>query len=583
MSLNKVVEIHTPRAFVTKELREISRDFTRPEEMIREAISNSLDAQASQIYITAYTDSTYGEEDLIVEIQDDGVGMNLEDLKSFFDLGKSTKRRSMETIGEKGHGTKIFYNSSEVTVYTKYLESGEILKASLKDPFRQLNIAVNNGRDDPPKIEIEVLEIAGNYLDTVSSGTFITIRGYDRNNTSTFGHEFLRDYILWFTAWGSIRGKIPGLSIPNCKLFLKGLSRDTSEEIPFGHHFPEVCYDFTELRKKDNRRPENFYVRSWVKTSPVIDYPQHKIDIVFYVEGDSIKRYENEMLKWRGRQRQGRYNGNDQYTVSDRYGIYLCKDNIPIQRKNESFAEKSEWTKWHAFINCQSFELTANRATVDNTPKKLLKSIIETARQIIDNEILDTAEYEDFAERVKLEAGRRKAEKEKNSVKRRITKGKDKFHYVISKSNKKLEFIEPGSEQGVIWLLAQLLAIWPDTFHWKMLDVNSHFGYDILVEQPHYLTNSTDHRFVECKFRLIDGEDFNHSLVFLHQIICWESPLQNGDTIEDIQKKSFTFQSYPPSDETPYRRYFLDYGKANKVEVIILNKFLEDCFNLKKI
>jgi hypothetical protein len=578
-----LIENYTPKVFVAKELREISRDFTRPEEMIREAISNCMDAQASEIRISAYTDMTYGEEELIVEIQDDGVGMNIEDLKSFFDLGKSNKRGNKETIGEKGHGTKIFYNSSEVIIYTKYIEDGKILKAILKDPFRQLNIAINRGIDEPPKISIEEIEKSHTYLDNVASGTFITVRGYDRNNTSTFGHEFLKDYILWFTAWGSIKNKIPNSWIPDCKLFLKGVNREEFEQIPFGHSFPEECFDFNELRKIDSRRPENYYVRSWIKSAPVIDYPQHKVEVVFYVEGDGAKRLHNQMLKWPGRPKPGRYRGEDQYTVSDRYGIYLCKDYIPIQRKNEEFAERSEWTKWHAFVNCQAFELTANRATVDNTPKKLLKCIIDTAKRIIEDEIINTDEYQEFAERVKIEAGRRKAENEKKSVKRRIIKSKKQTKYQITKDGKSLEFIEPSSEQGVIWLLAQILALWPDTFNWKMLDVNSHFGYDLLIEQPHYLTNTTDHRFVECKYFLRDSEDFNHSLSFVHQIICWDTPLSDGDKIEDIQKHSYTFQSYPPNEEVPYRRFFLDDGKPYKVEVIVLRTFLEDCFNLKKL
>ncbi|PFU64050.1 hypothetical protein COK90_08835 [Priestia megaterium] len=583
MTVQKIIATHTPEVFVAKELREISRDFTRPEEMVREAISNSLDAQASQIHIYAYTDMTYGDEELIVEIKDDGIGMNINDLKAFFDLGRSNKRSNKETIGEKGHGTKIFYNSSEVTVYTKYLEDEKILKATLNDPFRQLNIAVNRDIDQPPTIQIEELDKANNYLDDVTSGTFIIIRGYDRNNTVTFRHEFLKDYIIWFTAWGSVKTKIFSTKIPNCKLYLKGITRDIYEPISFGHSFPTECYNFTELKKKDVRRPENHYVRSWYKSSAVNNYPQHKIEVVFYVEGDSAKRFNNEMLKWPGRKRQDRYNGPDQYTVSDRYGIYLCKDYIPIQRKNEEFAERSEWTKWHAFVNCQAFELTANRATVDNTAKNLLKCIIETAKQLIDDEIINTDEYQEFADRVKIEMGRRKAENEKKSVTRRINKSKDRFKYQISKNDKSLEFIEPSSEQGVIWLIAQIIAIWPDTFKWKMVDVNSHFGYDMLIEQPHYLTNNTDHRFVECKYCLTDGEDFNHSLSFLHQIICWETRLQDGVEIEDIQKKAFEFKSYPADTETPYRRFYLDDGRPNKIQVIVLSKLLEDCFSLKKL
>ncbi|WP_336774141.1 ATP-binding protein [Paenibacillus sp. MMO-58] len=571
---------YTPQVFVSKELREISRDFTRPEEMIREAISNSLDAKASQIHIYAYTDMTYGEEELVVEIKDDGTGMTLDDLKLFFDLGRSNKRGNKEAIGEKGHGTKIFYNSSEVIVFTKYLENGEIYKATLKDPFRQLNIAVNRGVDEPPEITIEQLDKADNYLDDLHSGTFIIVRGYDRNNTATFGQEFLTDYIRWFTAWGSIKNQIPKSSIPDCKLFLKGVNKDTYDQIPYGHSFPNECYDFSELRLIDDRRPENHYVRKWVKSAPVIDYPQHKVDVVFYIEGDGAKRIHNEMLKWPGRPKPGRYNGRDQYTVSDRYGIYLCKDFIPIQRKNEEFAEKSEWTKWHAFVNCQAFELTANRATIENTQKKLLNKIIETAQQILLEEILSTDEYFEFAEKAKLEAGRRKAELEKISVKRRVSKARSQLFYNVQRDGKSLQFSEPTSEQAVIWLLAQLLTVWPNIFTWRAIDVNSHFGYDLLIEQPHYLTNNIEHRFVECKYRLTDGEDFNHSLTYLHQIICWETPLNDGDKVSDIQHKVYTFQSNAPNEDSPYRRYYLDDGRPYKVEVIVLKRFLEDCYYL---
>ncbi|WP_252606698.1 ATP-binding protein [Bacillus paralicheniformis] len=582
MNTQEILEAHIPKVFVAKELREISRDFTRPEEMIREAIANSLDAKASKIRIHSSIDTTYGDEDLIVEIEDDGVGMNLEELKGFFDLGRSSKRNDVDKIGEKGHGTKIFYNSKEVIVYTKFLEDGNILKATLRDPFAQLNASINRGIDEPPSILIEKLEHANNYLDEVISGTYIIVKGYDKNNTATFKHEYLKDYIQWFTAWGSIKAKLKDDFLPDCELLLKGFGKEEFEPIPYGHSFPKECYNFTELRKIDDRRPENHYVRSWKETATVIDYPQHKIEVLFYVEGDSAKRNHNEMLKWPGRPKPGRYHGEDQYTVSDRYGIYLYKDYIPVQRKNERFAERSEWTKWHAFINCQGFELTANRATVDNTNKKLLESILITAEKII-QKIIDTDEYQDFADRVRAEIGRRKAENERKSVTRRIKKSKGKTTYQISKNGKELNFIEPGSEQGVIWLTAQILALWPDTFRWELADLNSHFGYDMLIKEIHSLTNTTDHRFVEFKFQLRDEEDFNHSLSFLHQIICWDCKLSDDAEITDIQKKTFKFKSYQADNDLPYRRFYLDDGRPYKIEIIILEKFLEDKFNLKKL
>jgi hypothetical protein len=49
---------------------------------------------------------------LLTEIEDDGKGMNEEGLTSFFDLGNSLGRNDPEKIGEKGHGTKVYFNSA---------------------------------------------------------------------------------------------------------------------------------------------------------------------------------------------------------------------------------------------------------------------------------------------------------------------------------------------------------------------------------------------------------------------------------------------------------------------------------------
>lgn len=575
-----MAQSYTPKVFVAKELREISRDFTRPEEMVREAIANSLDAGASTIRIFAdVIETEYGEEQLVVKIEDDGVGMNLEELQSFFDLGRSSKRSNKEKIGEKGHGTKIYYNSSQVIVTTKYLVDGTVNKAILDDPLKKLNRAVKLGIDEPPTIEIEELGSANNYLDSAPSGTSIVIIGYDGNVQSTFSHRFLKDYIIWFTAWASLKPKLD-ISTPQCELYLKGIDAEEPEPIPYGHSFPDEVTDFNALKRIDSRRPENHFVKTWIKKNqPIIDNPIKTIDIVFSLEGDGAKRRHNEMLKWPGRPNNDRYRGDDQYTVSDRYGLYLCKDYIPVQRRNEDFAERSEWTKWHAFVNCQSFDLTANRATVDNTSKKLMQKIIETAQNVIVNDIIGTEDYLKFAERVKIEAGRRKAELERKKALRRIKSAKEKLKFTINKYGKSLEFLEPRTEQGVIWLLGQIMAIWPDTFDFKVIDLDSHFGFDLLVEQPHFITASPDHRFIECKYK-VGIEEFNHSYDFLHKIVCWETALADGEELEDVQHKNAVFQFYPKNDHTPFRRHYLDCGTQTKIEVIVLKRLLEDCFNL---
>jgi sensor histidine kinase regulating citrate/malate metabolism len=114
-----------PRVEPSAEFLEISNDFTDPKEIIREAISNAFDADATEIAISVRIDKTTGEDELVVQISDNGHGMTEESLEAFFGLGLSTRREKDEyghkrsiAIGEKGHGTKIYFNSRCVKVST---------------------------------------------------------------------------------------------------------------------------------------------------------------------------------------------------------------------------------------------------------------------------------------------------------------------------------------------------------------------------------------------------------------------------------------------------------------------------------
>ena len=74
------------------------------------------------------------------------------------------------------------------------------------------------------------------------------------------------------------------------------------------------------------------------------------------------------MIRYVGKQRE-----HGDYTITERYGLWATKDYIPITRVNDWFMRgRSEWTRFHAFVNCQDFALTANRADINNTEADLL-------------------------------------------------------------------------------------------------------------------------------------------------------------------------------------------------------------------
>ena len=117
----------TPTVNQAKEFMEIASDFGQPLELLREAISNAFDAKATRIRLLFFTELIKGVHVLKIVIEDNGTGMDRENLQAFFDLGNSPRHKEKTAaaegtanwpIGEKGHGTKVYFNSSKIAVFT---------------------------------------------------------------------------------------------------------------------------------------------------------------------------------------------------------------------------------------------------------------------------------------------------------------------------------------------------------------------------------------------------------------------------------------------------------------------------------
>lgn len=559
-----------PEVNEASEFLEISSDFSDPKEIIREAISNGFDAKATEIHISAVIDKSVGEDELVITISDNGEGMGEEELKYFFGLGFTNRKKLdklgkkiTEAIGEKGHGTKIYFNSRRIEVET--IKDAKLINAFLAKPKKNLR------QGKLPEVEYKV--------DPTESphGTKVIIRGYNDNNQEEFSHEELKDYIYWFTRFGSFEKEIDIKKYEDVVIHLSGLGweEEEGELLKFGHPFPAVKTSIQKLKSFDKVSPLDFYVAGWLfPKESLIDIPGGHINFIFYIEGDKVKRKYNKMIheprtSWRP----------GQYNVDSRYGLWLCKDYISIERRNSWVSEKSEWTKYHAFVNCQEFHLTANRGDLGNTPSRILEAVEKTVKEIFERKIKPSEEFKKYQEELEKEELYQSAQKEEKDFQRRK---KLTFQKKIAKL-KSIELLEPRQESGVFSLVLQLLALKPSLFGFKVIDYDTSLGYDLLVTKDYALDlNKAAMRFAEIKLEL--KRDFNHSFKKLAVVICWDTKLSNDDEVTDLTgaKRIMKITPRDKKAKNSYTKYMLITStEPHNIEVFVLKDFLRECLKIE--
>lgn len=557
---------YQPKVNASKEFKEIAFDFAKPLELVREAISNAFDARAKNIKIGFEIFNDYGNDILKIIIEDDGNGMDEEGMFAFFDLGNSINGKSIngegkkDTIGEKGHGTKVYFNSSKIYLETGH--NGHLIKATMNEPYKNL---YNNVI---PTVDYEIVDSKD------PNHTHIEVFGFNNNSFEIFTHKNIKDYIYWFTKFGSIEKEFGIKDNIDVKLKLKGLDNNFYEELSFGHFFPNESKPVNELFDEYMTDASNYYCAKKIVEGTLSRFPYISYQAIFCLEGNKIKYSYNEMLSRRG------YSApKGAYSVQDRYGLWLCKDFIPIQRKNEWIVEKgSEYTRFHAFINCQKLQLTANRGSVENTKAAILEDLEEVARNIYisftsgdawkDLEWLDSE-----AEAYKT------SESEKKDYEWRI---KRINNTKIAKYNDDI-LVEPQSESAVFSLFIQLMCIKKDLFPFTIIDYNTHKGIDIIVKGKDTCPIKHSKLFyVEMKYYL--DKKFNHTFGNLKAIVCWDisSNLKHNEEVTDLTGEVRTLSIVQPENTSDYTRYYLEQKRSDKkIEVYVLKSYLEEKLNVR--
>lgn len=558
MSENDSLNIK-PAVNAEAEFFEILNDFGNPLEILREAISNSVDAMAKTVKISFDVEEFEGNKRLVITISDDGTGMSQDVLtRDFWGLGFSPSRDKKDTIGEKGHGTKIYLRSEKIIVKTQSKDG-----AFISECDRPLISLAKKELHNPTWCKID------NFMD--HTGTEIKVIGYNDNERSKFVQDFVKDYLFWFTKLGSIEKIFDLNSFNDFKILLKCLDKTEFEEIKFGHPFPEENSDINKLFDEKGASAADSYVKRYVwKDQRLKNHPEVLYDVIISVEGDEVKRDYNPMIRERSRADTGRYR------VSDRYGIWLCKDYIPVIRVNEwisGFGSGSNaFVLLHGFINCQSLKLTANRGTIANTDPKILEELQNAVQSYIghiDNELNNYGLYT-------LRGWQQESltlQQEKTDFNRRIKKIKNKKIARIGN----IILVEPNNESELFGLLISVYSIHPEIFDFQPVDYDTTRGIDIIAKNK---TNNFildgEHSYIELKY-FLQNKKFNHSFNHLRWIVCWDFDKSISTGIEltgiednDIRKLKSDF------DDNKKTLYFLDSPKKHKkIQVIRLKEYLK--------
>jgi len=557
-------ELVVPEVDPNAEFREIASDFGDPLEIVREAVSNAYDANATELQIAFEMKEVDGSPTLVIEFKDNGDGMTGDVIKkAFWGLGISTSRGDDSKIGEKGHGTKIFLKSQRIELVTHTVNEG--WEAVCKRPQADLY----QGRLHSP----EVRQIPH---DNHAKGTLIRIWGYNDNERSRFTNNVVFDYLNWFTKFGSIEGLIDPARVRPFVIRLKCLDDNDYIERQAGHRFPEESPKIEVLFERHGETAGDYFVKRYKFLGERLDdFPDISFDIVISVEGDHAKRIDNPLI--RDRQSKGR----GTYKVADRYGLWLCKDFIPVEQVNSwvtGFGTGSNSiTLLHAFVNCQKLKLTANRGSVANTSPVIqvaLREAIAKRLNEVDKDLRDGGIFQLFL----WEHEARSSAQEQSDFSSRTKRLKGRKSATLDD----IILWQPTNESEFFGLFMVVYSLHPELFAFEPIDYNTNRGIDLIArsKSPNQVVD-VPYCYVELKFLLRDV--LNHGFKHLRYIVCWDF----DKSITDDSRFKALSESVPrklvheqlDSGET---LYFLDSPQnAHKVQVIRLRELLEQKLNFR--
>ena len=591
------------------ELYQIITDFGDPLEIFREGIQNSFDETATEIYIKVYEQRKISGDELIIEICDNGNGLKRNRVDSFFDVANSSKITNdfvpTGKHGYKGHGSKVFFNAESVHICSK-TQDGDYWAVKLEKPIEQIAEKQELCYSD----FLDPMDVGISLPDTWKSGFMVRIIAPKQFSTQytrfKLDHMYLRDYCMWYTIIGTVETEYnQELKDKNIKLFLSGLLKEDfknkyndvsdcdpipkfvdtvlgeCEEISLGHYFPSDRTTDTAMKQYaknigSNKASYMFY--SKMVFNETITTGSLSFRLIIKLEGYETKRRYDLLLS-----KQGKVSTEKNHTDGERYGLWACKGGVPVEKVDDWLVGGKgvgSYTYMQAFIDCNDFQLTANRGSIRNTDIEKLDLIKKEVNRVFRSKKVSDAmqERQDWESLEKIILS---IDSDAKELKKRYSLGKAKKKIILPNG---VEILEPNrtksgySESETFVVLLSIMQQYPDLFKFNLMDYNTTKGIDFVVD---YMGTP---KYIELKGTLT--KKINHPFRYIYKFICYDLDVQKNEIVEDMESfkttlKIFTNDKFESNDDNFNGKSYTSYslqpeGTATiqSMEIINLKHFL---------
>ena len=527
--------------------REVASNISNPLEIIREAISNSDDANANKINICV--DRNLNGQ-LTISIEDNGDGMNVDGIHRFFNLGFSDK--STNKIGEKGVGTKIFYKSEAIHIET-HDKQGNLYIADMSNPWDKLQ------KNIVPEYVIQELESDG------KRGTKVVITSYKADSPENFFNlESIKDYIQWFTIGGSFRNifanrvnvkkQINNIDIVP-QIIIEDRINEKTELISGIHQFEEPNENIRLYNSTDILYTSDDYARTFGPYIRETNIKGEYVSVQIYgtVSGKNAKRKICSL--------------NTEQEYKSRFGLYLCKDFIPCVKMDE-LLDTDDYYHYHIVANSQNFKLTSDRNNISNIDDIKVKWVIDKITQVINEEIKPIANREYFM--------MKKKEEEQKKLNEKCSKTKRNIKQVVKSPRIGIEGLGmakvPKNELETALLFASILSNLEYKQYIPMIKCILSYSDKTSTDMV-CLSNNGENILVEIELKLKNFLNHNHPIETVDYIVCWKVDLEEN-RIHKMDNQSCIFVN---SKERKYLMF-----DEKELDVVELKSVIKEIISLSE-